>query len=141
MSDGLDVIIVDNNPDACETISQIVKSFYIWGDVIVFTDVDKAITSCLELEDNIGIFIVEVYLGGQSGFSFLDSIKEKFPDVHKDTIIITATDNINKDIVNMCLSSDIIYLLEKPIKPYSLELAVRSIINSYLRFAKELLKD
>jgi len=139
MPDGLDVIIVDNNPDACENISQVVKSFYTWGEVLVFTDVDMAISSCLELETNTGIFIVEVFLGGQTGFSFLDSIKEKFPAVHEDAIIITH--GPSEDIVNMCLSSDIIYLLEKPIKPYSLELAVRSIVKRYIDFARKLLRD
>ena len=43
MSDGLDVIIVDDDPSVCKLIFKIVNSFYVWGDVISFTDVDEAI--------------------------------------------------------------------------------------------------
>ena len=43
MSNGLDVIIVDDDPMVCEILAEIVKRFYTWGDVLVFTDVDEAI--------------------------------------------------------------------------------------------------
>jgi hypothetical protein len=33
------------------------------------------------------------------------------------------------------------YLLEKPIKPYALQLAIRAISGKYLEFARKLLKD
>jgi hypothetical protein len=33
------------------------------------------------------------------------------------------------------------YLLEKPVKPYALELAVRAITAKYLDFAKKLIND
>jgi hypothetical protein len=41
----------------------------------------------------------------------------------------------------MCVASDITYLLEKPIKPYALQFAVRAIVAKYIRFAKRLLVD
>ncbi len=43
MPEGLDVIIVDDDPDVCEVITEIVKRFYTWGDVVSFSNVDKAI--------------------------------------------------------------------------------------------------
>ena len=49
--------------------------------------------------------------------------------------------NANDDVVNMCLASNVNYLLEKPLKPYALQLAVRAITAKYLDFAKKLLKD
>ena len=61
MSDGLDVIIVDDDLDVCEVIYQIVSGFYVWGDVIKFTDVDEAITYCLNREVGIAVFIVDVF--------------------------------------------------------------------------------
>jgi hypothetical protein len=49
--------------------------------------------------------------------------------------------NASDDVVNMCLASNVNYLLEKPIKPYALQLSVRSITAKYLDFAKKLLQD
>jgi len=43
MSEQLDVIIVDDDPSICEVLSDIIKKFYTWGNVISFTDVDEAI--------------------------------------------------------------------------------------------------
>jgi CheY-like chemotaxis protein len=93
----------------------------------------------LERDVGVAIFIVDVFLGGVSGFFFLDSIEEKFPTAHADAIIITG--NASDDIVNMCIASDVNHLLEKPIKPYALQLAVRAIAEKYLNFAKKLFQD
>ena len=139
MSEELDVIVVDDDPSVCEVISEIIKSFYTWGDVISFTDVDEAISYCLSREVGVGIFVIDVFLGGKSGFCFLDSIKAKFPAAPEDSVVITGS--ASDDVVNMCISSDVTYLLEKPIKPYALQLAVRSIVTKYLTFARRLLKD
>jgi response regulator of citrate/malate metabolism len=139
MSDGLDVIIVDDDPGVCELIFKIVKSFYIWGDVISFLDVDEAIEHCLNRETGIAIFIVDVFLAGKSGFFFLDAIAEKFASAYDDAIIISG--KASDDIVDMCVSSNINYLLEKPIRSYALQLAVRAIMNKYLKFARKLLQD
>ena len=139
MSDGLDVIIVDDDRSVCKVISSIIKKFYTWGNIVAFSDVDEAIEYCLGRKIGVAIFVVDVFLGGKSGFLFLDSIEERFPSVHKDTIIISGM--ASDDIVNMCLASDVNYLLEKPIKPYALQLAVRSITEKYLDFAKKLMQD
>jgi len=139
MPEGLDVIIVDDDPTVCELVRTIVKRFYTWGDVIPFSDSNKAIQFCLERDIGVAIFIVDVFLGGVSGFFFLDSIEEKFPTAHSDAIIITG--NASDDIVNMCIASDVNHLLEKPLKPYALQLAVRAIAEKYLKFAKKLFQD
>ena len=139
MSTGLDVIVVDDEPDVCQTIASIISRFYAWGEVTVFSDVDKAIEYCLNREVGIAVFVVDVYLSGKSGFFFLDAIEEKFPTAHEDSIIITG--NASDDIVNMCIASDVDYLLEKPIKPFALQLAVRAIVGKYLKFAKKLLQN
>ncbi len=139
MADGLDVIILDDDPGICEIIAELVGHFYTWGNVYVFSDPDEAITYCLGREVGVAIFVVDVFLGGFSGFYFLDAIAEKYPSVHEDTIIISG--NASDDVVNMCLASRVNHLLEKPIKPYALQLAVRSITAKYLDFAKKLLDD
>ncbi len=139
MSDELNIIIVDDDPYVCKVISVILENFYTWGDVIRFTDVDKAISYCLNRDIGVGIFVIDVFLGGKSGFDFLEAIEEKFPTANEDTIIITG--NASDDIVSMCISSDVTYLLEKPIRPYALQLAVRAIVMKYLAFGKRLLKD
>lgn len=139
MAEGLDIIIVDDDPNVCELISTIVKRFYTWGDIIPFTNSEEAIKFCLDRDVGVAIFIVDVFLGGVSGFYFLDTIEEKFPTAHSDAIIITG--NASDDIVNMCIASDVNHLLEKPVKPYALQLAVRAIAEKYLKFAKRLFQD
>ena len=139
MSDGLDVIIIDDDKGICDIIQELVESFYDWGDVISFSNPYKAINYCLERDVGVAIFIIDVFLGGLSGFYFLDSIEKKFPTAHEDSIIISG--NASDDVVNMCLASRVNYLLEKPIKPYALQLAVKAITEKYLDFAKKLLQD
>ena len=139
MADGLDVIILDDDPGICELISEFIESFYTWGRVYCFSDSDKAISYCLEREIGVAIFVVDVFLGGLSGFYFLDAIEEKYPAVYEDTIIISG--NANDDVVNMCLASNVNYLLEKPVKPYALQLAVRAVTAKYLDFAKKLIDN
>lgn len=139
MPDGLDIIIIDDEPAVCEVISEIIKSFYAWGEVLSFTDADEALDYCIRREISVAIFVVDVFLGGKSGFYFLDAIEEKFPAAREDMIMITG--RASDDVVNMCVASDVNHLLEKPIKPYALQLAVRAIIAKYLKFAKKLLQD
>jgi CheY-like chemotaxis protein len=139
MSDGLDVIVLDDDPGICEIVSELVESFYTWGKVYSFSDPTEAISFCLERDIGVAIFVIDVFLGGLSGFYFLDAIEGKYPTAHEDTIIISG--NASDDVVNMCLASNVNYLLEKPVKPYALQLAVRAITAKYLDFAKKLMQD
>jgi CheY-like chemotaxis protein len=136
MSDNLDVIIVDDDPTVCEVIANIVERFYTWGDVLSFTDSDEAVDYCRNMNSGVAVFVLDVFMGNETGFGFLDRIADKFAMAYEDTIIITG--NASDDIVNMCVASDITFLIEKPIEPYALQLAVRAIIGKYLRFAKKL---
>ncbi|MFH1980893.1 MAG: response regulator [Pseudomonadota bacterium] len=139
MSDGLDVIIVDDDEDVCRLLEDIVKRFYVWGEIVAFTDSDKALEFCMARESSLAIFIVDIFLNNKSGFLFLDGVSEKYPTAHEDAVLITG--NASDDIVNMCVASDVNHLLEKPIRPFALQLAVRSITSKYLKFAKKLLQD
>jgi response regulator of citrate/malate metabolism len=139
MSDGLDVIIVDDNKDICEVIAQIINKFYTWGDVFVFSNVNEATIYCLNREPSIAIFIVDVFHTEKSGFLFLDDISEKFPSVYEDTIMITG--NACDEVVDMCVASNINHLLEKPVREYVLQLAVKAIVTKYTKFAGRLLNN
>ncbi len=139
MSGGLDIIIVDDDPSVGNLLATIIKKFYTWGEIIVFTDVDEAIRYCLNRDVGVAIFIVDVFLEDKTGFFFLDAIEKKFPTSHEDAIIISG--NASDDVVNLCIAADVNYLLEKPIKPYALQLAIRAISGKYLEFARKLLKD
>ena len=46
MTGGLPVIIVDDDLEVCEITAEIVRSFYTWGKVFVFTDPDEALRFC-----------------------------------------------------------------------------------------------
>jgi response regulator of citrate/malate metabolism len=139
MSQELDVIVIDDDPSICMVISNIINSFYMWGDVISFTDVDDAVAYCMGLDMGVAVFVLDIYLGQKSGFDFLDQIEERFPSAREDTIIITG--NASNEVVNRCISSDITYLLEKPIRSYALQLAVRAIAMKYIKFAKRLFQN
>jgi len=139
MSGGLDIIIVDDDPSVGNLLATIIKKFYTWGEIVVFTDVDEAIQYCLNRDVGVAIFIVDVFLEDKTGFYFLDAIEKKFPSSHEDAVIISG--NASDDVVNLCIASDVNYLLEKPIKPYALQLAIRAISGKYLEFARKLLKD
>jgi response regulator of citrate/malate metabolism len=139
MAAGLDVIVVDDDPGIGEIIAEIIESFYSWGEVISFSDAEEAVQYCMRREIGVSIFVVDVFLGGFSGFYFLDAVEERFPTAHEDAIMITGA--ASDDIVNMCLASNVNYLIEKPVKPYALQLAVRSVTAKYLDFAKKLLQD
>jgi len=139
MTEGLDVIVVDDEPAVCDAVSQIVRAFYSWGQVYAFTDFDEAISFCLKRQTGVAIFILDVFMGERTGFVFLDEIEERFPMAHEDAIIMTGY--ASDEVVNMCIASDINHLLEKPIRPYALQLAVRAIVSKYIKFAKKLLGD
>jgi CheY-like chemotaxis protein len=139
MSDGLDVIVLDDDRGICEIISELIESFYSWGKIYPFSDPEEAITFCLQRDIGVAIFVVDVFLGGLSGFYFLDAIEGKYPAAYEDAIMISG--NASDDVVNMCLASNVNYLLEKPLKPYALQLAVRAITAKYLEFAKKLMED
>jgi DNA-binding NtrC family response regulator len=139
MSDGLDVIVLDDDQGICEIISELIEDFYSWGKVYPFSDAEKAISFCLHRDIGVAIFVVDVFLGGSSGFYFLDAIEHRYPTAYEDAIMISG--NASDDVVNMCLASNVNYLLEKPLKPYALQLAVRAITAKYLEFAKKLMED
>jgi CheY-like chemotaxis protein len=139
MAEGLNVIIVDDDPVTCELLSEKIERFYTWGKVITFTDPIEAVYYCQSQETGVAIFVLDVFLEHTTGFNFLDAIVNKFPMAHQDTIIITG--NASDDVVNMCVASDITYLLEKPIRPHALQFAIRAIVTKYMRFAKKLLMD
>jgi DNA-binding NarL/FixJ family response regulator len=139
MSSGLDLIIVDDDPAVCKALSSVIERFYTWGEVLGFTDSEEAIDYFMNQEAGVAIFVLDVFMGELTGFSFLDAIADKFPMAYEDTIIITG--NASNDVVNMCVASDITYLLEKPVKSYALQLAIRAIVAKYIKFAKKLLQD
>ncbi len=139
MSDGLDVIVLDDDPSVCEVITEIVRSFYAWGRVIPFTDMAEALDYCRTREAGVAVFILDVYIGDGTCFSFLEEIADRFPMACEDAVIISG--NASEDVVDMCVASDITHLLEKPVRSYALQLAVRSIVNKYVKFAKRLLQD
>ena len=56
-----------------------------------------------------------------------------------DTVMISGM--ASEDVVDMCIASGVNHLLEKPIRNYALQLAIRSIVMKYVKFAKKLLTD
>jgi response regulator of citrate/malate metabolism len=85
------------------------------------------------------IFILDVFVEDSNGFAFLDAIAEKYPNAHLDTVMISGM--ASEDVVDMCIATGVSHLLEKPVRNYALQLAIRSIVMKYVKFAKKLLSD
>ncbi len=139
MGDGLDVIIVDDDPSVSQTLGDIITKFYAWGEVLSFTDVDEAVSYCLNRDIGIAVFVIDVFLGARTGFYFLDAIEEAFPSAHEDAIMISGY--ASDDVVNTCVASGINHLLEKPVRAYALQLGIRAVVEKYLKFAKRLTEN
>ena len=82
MSDGLDLMIVDDEQHVCEVLSETIKKFYTWGDVLIFNDYETAVSYCLSRDKGLMIFILDVFVGESNGFAFLDAIAEKYPNAN-----------------------------------------------------------
>lgn len=139
MGQGLDVIIVEEDPAVCDMLSENISRFFTWGDIVTFTDAAAAARYCLKRDTGIAIFIVDIFLGGESGFSFLDEVAPQYPLLYGDTIMLAGS--ASDEIVDMCLASDINYLLEKPIRPYALQMAVSAIAWKYVKFTQRLMEN
>ena len=139
MPTGLNVIVVDDDRDVLAFLQEVLESFYIWGDVLAFDDQEAAAAYCLEQPPGVAVFILDVYLGSCTAFDFLDRVRARFPMAPQDAVIITG--NASDEVVNACVEADITHLLEKPMRPYALQLAVRSIVSKYIKFARRLLTD
>jgi DNA-binding NtrC family response regulator len=139
MPGGLDVIIVDDDPGVCKVVSHMIREFYTWGEVRPFTSAEEAVRYCLNQKHGVAIFILDIMMGNETGFDLLDAVSDKYPMAYEDAIIITG--NASEDVVQMCVSMDITYLIEKPIRLHTLQLAVRSIVSKYTKFAKRVMMD
>ena len=102
MSNGLDTIVVDEDPQICDQVSDVVKSFYTWGEVHPFSDYDQALEFSLNRDVGLGIFVLSSLFVGRIGFDFLDSLEPKFPLIYEDSIV--TADYASDDLVNMCLA-------------------------------------
>jgi hypothetical protein len=101
MSEGLDVIIVDDDQAVCELISTVVKRFYTWGEVLPFTDPNKAITYCLERDIGVAIFVVDVFLGVSAvSFFWIPSRKSFQPP----TLMPSSSPAMQAMISSICAS-------------------------------------
>ncbi len=139
MSDGLDVVIVDDEQHVCEVLSETIKKFYTWGEVYTFDNYKSALEFCLSRDKGLMIFVLDVFVGDSNGFAFIDAISERYPNAHLDTIMISGM--ASDDVVDMCIATGVNHLLEKPVRNYALQLAIRSIVMKYVKFAKKLLAD
>ena len=139
MSNNLDVIVLDDDPQVCTLITEILKSFYVLGEIHPFTNYKEALTFCKKKHPGVAIFILDVYLDKKTAFDFLEDISVQYAWAPEDTVIITG--KASDAIVNMCIASNINYLIEKPMKAYTLKLAVRAIVGKYTLFAKRLIGD
>src|SRR5512140_1904291 len=90
MSNNLDVIVLDDDLQNCAVTTELLEDFYVWGKVHPFTDYRKALSFCKRRKDSIGIFVLDVYLGKESAFDFLDAISDRYVGAAEDTIIITG---------------------------------------------------
>jgi response regulator of citrate/malate metabolism len=139
MSQGLDVVILDDDEQMCMLLREMISGFYNLGEVHAFTNLLDARTFCFNSGTGLGIFVLDVFLGENNAFDFLDAIGVHYPMAPEDAIIITGA--ANDDVVDMCMATGVNYLLEKPIRRYAMQFAVRAIAGKYQKFALKLMRD
>ncbi|KIX15584.1 response regulator [Dethiosulfatarculus sandiegensis] len=139
MAQYLDVIILDDDPIVCRVLKEIVTSFYDWGSVHTFTDFLEARTYCFERDTSVAIFILDVFLNDKSAFDFINEIKLHYPMAPQDTVVITG--QASDDVVDLCITTGVNHLFEKPVRRYALQLAIRAIASKYISFAQKLMQD
>lgn len=139
MAGGLDVIILDDEKQIADNLKDLTETFYHWGNVYAFSDILEARTFCFNRDSSLAIFVLDMFLAGQTAFDFIEAVTIHYPMAAEDSVIITG--HASNDIVNMCMAAGVNHLLEKPIKPFTFQFAVRAIANKYLRFAKRLMLD
>lgn len=139
MTAGLDVVVLDDDPDVCQLLGQMVRSFYTQGRVYTFSDFLEARTFCFNRGPSVAIFLLDAFLGPHTAFDFIAAMAVHYPMAAEDTVVITG--RADDQVVERCLALGVNHLLEKPILPYALQLAIRSIAGKYLRFAPRLGQD
>lgn len=139
MTQGLDLYILDDEKVVADQLAELARIFHAWGEVFSFSDAVEARAFLLARDAGLGIFVLDVYLGGETAFDFLDSIQVHYPQAAEDAIIITGL--ASQDVVDNCIAAGVNYLLQKPVKPYAFQLAVRAIAGRYHGFAKRLFSD
>ncbi len=139
MPEGLDVIILDDDEQMCMLLHEMISGFYKLGEVHSFTSFLDARTFCFKRESGLGIFVLDVFLDEQNAFDFLDAVNIHYPMAAEDAVIITGA--ASDDVVDMCMASGVNHLLEKPIRRYALQFAIRAIACKYQGFALKLMRD
>jgi DNA-binding NarL/FixJ family response regulator len=115
------------------------RSFLHGGQALTFTDFEPARAHCLGQPAGVAVFVLDVYLGEKTAFAFLEAVSERFPMACQDAVLITG--DASDKVVDLCVAMDITHLLEKPVRPYALQLAIRAVVSKYMKFAKRLLQD
>ncbi|MGD8562216.1 MAG: response regulator [Desulfarculaceae bacterium] len=132
--EGLDVVILDDDEQVCQMLKAMVESFYTEGEIHAFTDFLQARTFCFDRDRSLAIFVLDVFLGEHSGFDFLEAVSLHYPMAAQDTVIITGS--ASEEVVEKCMDSGVNYLLEKPVKRYAFQFALRAIASKYLAMAQ-----
>jgi DNA-binding NtrC family response regulator len=140
MAYSLDVVVLDDQPEVCEVLSDMLRGFYTWGEIRSFTDPYAAKEHCMAAGSSLAVFVVDVFLEeGLTAFDFLGSLGPKFPMAFQDSIIITG--RASEEVVDLCMREEVAFLLEKPVEMYALRFAVRSIVSRYHKFARRIMRD
>lgn len=139
MATGLDIIVVDDDPQVCEVLARMIAKFHPSGQVHAFSDFLEARTFCFNRGSSVAIFVLDAYLGERTAFDLIEALGVHYPMAAADTVIVTG--RASQEMVRRCLDLGVSHLLEKPVRQYALQLAIQSIAAKYLRFAPQLLSD
>jgi response regulator of citrate/malate metabolism len=139
MNRGLDVVILEDDPAVLGVLTAQVGRFYRHGEVRPFGDFLEARTFCFGRDSSLAIFVLDAFLGQYTAFDFLEAVAVHYPLAAEDTLVVTG--RASDELVNRCMAAGVNHLLEKPIKPYALQFAIRAIASKYLRFAKQITGD
>ena len=123
MEKKLSILLVDDEAIVGNRLKPALTK--IGYDVEAFEDPKDAMLRLDEKEFD--IVITDIMMSEVNGIQLLEFVQSK----NERTKVIMITGYASEDVVNRCVASDVHHLLEKPIEPYALQLALRAIVAKY----------
>lgn len=120
------VVIIDDDPNFCETIGDILRNRSY--SVIKISDIDHILN---HIESDTQVILLDLKLNGISGLDIIPQLKEKYPD--NQIVIVTGYREEMAGAINKALELDAYACLYKPLEIDHLLKILSDIYNQSLK--------
>jgi DNA-binding NtrC family response regulator len=102
-------VIIDDNPNFCETIGDILRNRNF--SVTEISDIDDILN---QIESEPQVILLDLKLNGISGLDIIPQLKETYPD--NQIVIVTGYGEEMEGVINKALELDVYACLYKPLE-------------------------